>query len=404
MKICRKTWLTLFLLNGLAFGQVRIPAQTTAPAANPLVEGVRTAPDPSSTIAAYISGIVAVGPAGAVELERAYVHRIFALGAPELGDAQAHELIGRGAADVTIRGVAAYNDAVRGNARTAIVNLTVGLAERPDDPFLLRTAGQVVAWHDAQGGRSKLSPQDIAGIEWLRATGNGRQAFADAYRVSAEARRPQPQAAATALPAPPTPAMAATSTTQPTSGQANSAASYQSTSYPYDSSSGGYRSSDSGYGYSYPYSGSYGYSAYSGYASGSSADSLLTLRDRDYQRVAEGLDPRGIAGDGRPFPPPVNPTNGPGQPFPNNPFSPGPMPPAAQQIPQGGGAAPTPSPDEFRMPQGPAPRPQVGPGGPGGAGRPRGPGGPGGQPMRPPQPMQPPRPPSPPRLPGPPHP
>src|SRR5688572_1841556 len=109
-------------------------------------------------------------------------------GAPELANAQAHTLINRGAADATIRGVAAYNDAARGDARAAIANLRLALTDRPDDPFLLRTAAQVVAWYDSQAGRVRLAKDDIAGIEWLRAAGKGCREFADTYRIVTEAR------------------------------------------------------------------------------------------------------------------------------------------------------------------------------------------------------------------------
>jgi hypothetical protein len=395
--------ISLLLSGVLAWGQTNVPTPRPAPDANALLDAIRTAPDPSATIQAYARGVVAAGPVHAVEIHRAYVQRMFALGAPELADAQAHELIDRGAADATVRGIAAYNDALRGNARAAIYNLKVGLAARSDDPFLLRTAGQIVAWYDAQAGRSKLAADDIAGIEFLRTAGNGRQAFADAYRASADARRPQTQSAATVTTATtPATAMAATQPSMRSSagaGSSNSAASYQGAASTGYSTSEGYKSSypysSYGYGSSYPY-GYYGYSSSYGYVAGAAAaDSLLTPRDRDFQHAAQALDPRGgLPGDGI-----VNPANRPGPanmiPPPPNPANAGSPPaPYAGMIPQAGGtgASPPPSPYDFRMPQGPPP---------------------GVQPMRPPQgaPMRPPglppamRPPSlPPRPPMPPRP
>src|SRR4029453_18344500 len=75
--------------------------------------------------------------------------------------------------------------------------LKLALFAHPDDPLLLRTAGQVVAWHDSRAvGQSPLSKEDAAGVEWLRAAAKGSQEFADAYRLAAEARR-QPQASQT---------------------------------------------------------------------------------------------------------------------------------------------------------------------------------------------------------------
>src|SRR5439155_3496620 len=112
----------------------------------------------------------------------------------------------KNAADALSRGVAAYHVAARGHAPAAAANLKTAMPERPDDPFLLRTAGQLVAWYDSQTDRSNLSKDDVAAIEWLRSAGTGRQEFADAYRMAAEARRQNPQSPATA------PAADATST------------------------------------------------------------------------------------------------------------------------------------------------------------------------------------------------
>src|SRR5439155_24761354 len=176
---------------------------STAPAP-PAIQSTYQAADPSAAVEAYARGIAA--DPNNVELEQAYVHHMVELGAPEMADAQAHDLLKKNAADALSRGVAAYNDAARGNDPAAATNLKTAMQERPDDPFLLRTAGQLVAWYDSQNDRSNLSKADVAAIEWLRSAGTGRHEFADAYRMAADARRQNPQAPATA------PAADATST------------------------------------------------------------------------------------------------------------------------------------------------------------------------------------------------
>jgi hypothetical protein len=326
MNICRSLLLSVLLPAALALGQAGPPGPATAPASDSLEQAIRASPDLSSAIEAYAQGVA--GRLNATDVKRAFVHRMADFGVHELGDAQAHELITRGVTDATIRGVAAYNDAARGNAHAAITNLKLGLIDRPNDPFLLRTAGQVVAWYDSLADRSKLPKEDVAGIEWLGAVGNGRQDFDDAYRVTISVWRqavvsdntgsqrmgPQetPSSRTTAEPA-------TVEQSQVSSGQANSV-SYGSTSYTY-----GYPYYGSGYGYGY-----YGYgSGYYGYGTG---NSIIVVRDRDFhdrrlidhprgmhdRRFHEGAGARGILPRDRSSlpnhrPPPVNTQTGPGR-------------------------------------------------------------------------------------------
>jgi hypothetical protein len=310
MKTFRSLVLAAVLPGAGALAQSTIPARPTALAGNPLIEAVRAAPDPSSAVEAYAQGI-ASGTVAPTQLERAYVLHMVAHGAPELADAQAHDLINRGAADATARGVAAYNDAARGNVRAAVGNLRLALIAAPADPFILRTAGQVVAWYDSQTDRSSLSKDDVTGIEWMRAVGKQRQEFADAYTIASEALRPEPAALAqdTAVP-----------TTRNSSADAPSTANYGrgSTSYSYDYP----------YSYSYPY---YGY-AYGSY-------SVIALPDRDFYRDRHGplfdrRNPPGRAGELRDGPPAGARGGAGGAPRQAPPRSP--QPPGGPARPQGG--------------------------------------------------------------------
>jgi hypothetical protein len=360
--------LTVFLPGALALAQTGVPPTTNAPAENAFLQAVTAAPDPSSTIAAYTRGVAAA--VGAVELDQAYVRRMFELGAPELADSQAHDLISRNAADATIRGIAAYNDAIRGKAHDAIYNLKIALLYRADEPFLLRTAGQFVAWNDAHPADGPtLGKDDVAGIEWLRSAGKGRQEFTDAYRITSQARqRAQAQAQAETASAITAPESTARSTTQRSSFDTGSSASYKSaaSSSLYDYPSSGYTSgySSSGYGYQYPYSyssygsgGCYPYSyGYGSYSYG--AGSIIALSDRDFQRARASIDGRGgVPKDGL-GPPPINPSKATGalpQPPGGPPRAPGAaapqMPPQMRRPPQ--------MPPQMPRPPGPPPRPPI---------------------------------------------
>ena len=305
-------------------------AQSNAPAPakpdNP-AEAINSAPDPSSAIEAYARGLSG-GTAATVQLQRAYVQHMVSHGAPDLADAQAHDLVNRGAADATARGVAAYNDAARGDVKAAVGNLRLALIGRPTDPFILRTAGQVVAWYDSQKDRSSLSKDDVTGIEWLRAAGKQHQEFADAYAMAAEALQPAPSAASSPGQTPATRGSSSDrSSASNSSGGDFGNEDYQSGNYAGGSYGSSNYGSGSAYSSYYPYSYSY---PYYGYAYSYGAYSALALRDRDFLRDRPGheFDPRNPPGrpDGPPpgrggagGPPPRAP-----QPPPRPPMPPGP--------------------------------------------------------------------------------
>ena len=146
---------------------------------------IRAAATPSEAVAAY-ARLAAKEPDN-VDLEHAYVRKMVDFGMPELADTQAHDLINRNAGDGLSIGVAAYMSAAKGENGAAVQQLKIALSQSPDEPFLLRTAGQLVAWYDGQSDRSRLTPTDVAALEAIRASANGKQVFADAYRIASPA-------------------------------------------------------------------------------------------------------------------------------------------------------------------------------------------------------------------------
>lgn len=299
MKIHRCLLLSVLLPGGLALAQWRTAGPATASGSDGLIESIRTAPNPSSTIEAYSRGLAA-GRVDAVALQRAYVVRMVDLGAPELADAQAHDLLKRGAADALIAGVAAYNDAARGNAHGAVENLKLALTYSPRDSFLLRTAGQVVAWSDSQVSTPN---EDAAGIEWLRAAGNGSREFTETYNLAMQARQ-------TSGAQPLDHQTRSHPTTSSQSVGADTGSSAERPQTDFSDGSGGTSTSYSYYYYPYSsgYSNSGSYYPYTGYGYYGSA-SIIALRDA-------GGDLRYIQGFAG------NPMNQPGR-FSRAPLSPG---------------------------------------------------------------------------------
>jgi hypothetical protein len=175
------------------------PVAQAAPAeVAPLVEGIRAATDPSTAVSAYAA---AVGRTGANDpaVADAYVRKMVEFNLPDLAESQARELLKQDPKHDVARAVVAYTLGRRGQATDAlatIVQATTG-EQTPTDPFVLRTAGQLVAWYDTRADkatlperlkddvetmRKKLSPQDTYGLAYgaARDAYNGKASAANA--------------------------------------------------------------------------------------------------------------------------------------------------------------------------------------------------------------------------------
>src|SRR6478672_7339495 len=95
-------------LGLLLLAAIAATAPSTQPG-SPTIQALNQTDSPSAAVEVYAKGIAA-NP-NDVELEQAYVHHMVDLGAPEMADAQAQDLVKRGAADPLTMGVAAYMDA-----------------------------------------------------------------------------------------------------------------------------------------------------------------------------------------------------------------------------------------------------------------------------------------------------
>ena len=180
---------TISPTTGPSVATAAAPAPATAPSTAPAspLEALRAAANPSAAVDAYARA--ATTQPGNIDLEKAYIRKMVDLNVPEMADLQARNLVQRDGSDGLAWAVVAYMAAARGAPAAAIMNLKTAIQQSPDDPFVLRTAAQVVAWYDAQTDRSMLSKDDTQTLEWIRAQGAGRPAYADAYRAAADLRR-----------------------------------------------------------------------------------------------------------------------------------------------------------------------------------------------------------------------
>src|SRR3954452_842620 len=131
----------------------------TAPALPPQLAAIREARDPSAAINAYANAITqANGRAeDIVAAEDALVRQMVSFGLPEMADTQAQDLVARDPKNGVAWAVAAHLAAKRGDPSAALSQVEVAAERSPDDPFVQRTAGQVLAWFDARADQSKVS-------------------------------------------------------------------------------------------------------------------------------------------------------------------------------------------------------------------------------------------------------
>ncbi len=230
------------------------PASATSSAAQipvnlpPALAAIRDANDPSAAVNAYAK---AVGSGeDQIGAERVYLVRMTDFGLPEMADAQAQDLILRDPSNGLAWGVAAHMSARRGNMAAALGQVETATNFAPNDPFVLRTAGNVFAWYDARGAGVDIPDVIKTPVAQIKQRLNQNPTFAQAYSHALDeyskpqnAQQQQPPQETTQQ-APPQPAPAVVETyTQPSYPVYDTAA-YYPTYY-----SGGYYSAPS---YCYP--------------------------------------------------------------------------------------------------------------------------------------------------------
>jgi hypothetical protein len=174
------------------------PATATAPAGSPStaasspvdasdpVSLIRQSRDPSSAIEAYARALGA--HADVDSARKAFTRRMIDLGTPELADAQAAETLRSNPNDALALTVSAYVSAARGQGQAAAVQVAAALQQNAAEPFVQRTAGQIVAWFDTNP--TQLTEDVKPTIEWIKQHFAGLAEYADAYAAAVAAANP----------------------------------------------------------------------------------------------------------------------------------------------------------------------------------------------------------------------
>lgn len=160
---------------------------------------IYTAADPSAAIEAY--GRAIAGAQDKLAVETAYVQRMISFGLPEMATSQARDLVAKSPNNGQAWAVLAYANAKKGDTPAAVEQLLSAADRSPDDSFVQRTAGQVVAFCDTQANKSTFPAETQRALETLRQKIGNREAFASAYQqtrndLSAGPTTNQSQAAA----------------------------------------------------------------------------------------------------------------------------------------------------------------------------------------------------------------
>lgn len=142
------------------------------------IDAIYDARDPSSTVEAY-SRARAITTTRGVAVAQAYVRRMTDFGLPEMAEAQAKYVLDVELTDPVAKAVVAAMRAKRGETEDAIRSIATAVMFGAGEPYVRRTAGQILAWHDTRTG---TMAEDIeSSIATMRRSVESSPEFKEAY-------------------------------------------------------------------------------------------------------------------------------------------------------------------------------------------------------------------------------
>jgi hypothetical protein len=184
--------ITAALVIGLAWaGTTSVLATTHSPliadraSASSLdasLNAVARAPNPPAALKAYHDGL-AVAP-DSIALRQVFVRRMVAFGLPQMAESQAADVVQCDPQDGLAWGVLAYTCTVRGNTVDALRALVSAVGYAPNDPFVQRTAGQLLGWFDTEADWRQFPVDVRQAVQSVRDRLQDRPTFADVYWVA----------------------------------------------------------------------------------------------------------------------------------------------------------------------------------------------------------------------------
>ncbi|MGH7970344.1 MAG: hypothetical protein ACREIC_16600, partial [Limisphaerales bacterium] len=148
------------------------------------IQAIQEAADPSAVVQAFASAS-AVAPNDSQVLN-AYVSRMVDLGLPEIAYHQAQALATMEPENGLPWAVVAYVDARRNDMADAATAIEKAARYSPDNAFVDRAAGGIVAWSETDGGKAGLSSSDLEKVADVKSILNKRSEFTTAYNAARE--------------------------------------------------------------------------------------------------------------------------------------------------------------------------------------------------------------------------
>lgn len=148
-----------------------------------LTENINKADNPSSALAAYTDAVARVGEN--ITVKQTFVAKMASLDKPEMVEAQAQELTQRTTGGLPWA-VLAYNSAKKDQLDTSMNQISRAIKASPNDNYVLRTAGQLMAWYDSKGEQATQSETVKKSAEAVRKSLESRNVYKKAYAEATE--------------------------------------------------------------------------------------------------------------------------------------------------------------------------------------------------------------------------
>jgi hypothetical protein len=151
-------------------------------AADAALAAIARAPDPSAAIEAYAAGARAAPQS--IPLRQAFMQRMIALGVPQMAEVQAQDLVRENPQNGLAWAVLAYAHAARGTTTLSLQDIVSAVQNAPDNLFVQRTAGQLLAWYDTTADWSQVPQTLQSALDQLRTRLTDNPAYARAYQAA----------------------------------------------------------------------------------------------------------------------------------------------------------------------------------------------------------------------------
>jgi hypothetical protein len=167
-----------------------VPAPILAPTPTPpgagdipsAIEAIRQAGSPADAVTAYGRGLAL--DRNNVRLHQAYLQRMVAFDLPDVAAYAAQVIVSTQPDSGLAWAVTASGAAKRGEMPTAVTDVAMAASLAPDDAYVLRTVGQVLAWYDAAPDRAAVPASIAKTLATLRPQLEANRIYADAYKQS----------------------------------------------------------------------------------------------------------------------------------------------------------------------------------------------------------------------------